>query len=54
MKKMKSHNAEKKLKRGTLWDFSTSTLSENIKKLKDPSVKFFFEKSLRAENTLRE
>ena len=28
----KSHNAEKKLKRGTLWDFSTSILSQNIKK----------------------
>ena len=29
----KSHNAEKKLKRGTLWDFSTSILSQNIKKM---------------------
>ena len=46
----------KKLKGGTLWSFSTSILSENIKKLKrDPSVNFFSEKkSLRAENTLRE
>ena len=32
---------------GTLWDFSTSILSETIKKLKgDPLVKFFFKKSL--------
>ena len=38
----------KKLKGGTLWDFSTSILSENIKKLKgDPLVNFF-------ENTLSE
>ena len=29
----KSHNVEK-LKEGTFWDFSTSILSENIKKLK--------------------
>ena len=29
----KSHNAEKKLKGGTLWDFSTSILSQNIKKM---------------------
>ena len=28
----KSHNAEKKLKGGTLWDFPTSILSQNIKK----------------------
>ena len=33
----KSHNAEKKLKGGTLWDFSTSILSQNIKKCRgDP------------------
>ena len=33
----KSHNAEKKLKGGTLWDFSTSILSQNIKKMQgDP------------------
>ena len=44
-----------KMKRGTLWNFSTSILSENIKKLKeDPLVNFFEKKSLRAENTLRE
>ena len=29
----KSNNAEKKLKGGTLWDFSTSILSQNIKKM---------------------
>ena len=43
-----SHNA-KKTERGdgTLWDFSTSILSEHIKKLKgDPLVKFFFQKKV--------
>ena len=53
---------EKKLKKapqcqkgGTLWDFSTFILSENIKKLKgDPLVIFFQKKSYRAENTLSE
>ena len=45
----------KKLKGETLWDFSTSILSENIKKLKgDPSVKKTQKKSHRAENTPRE
>ena len=47
----------KKTERGTLWIFSTSILSENIKKMMgNPSVKtFFFEKMYhRAENTLRE
>ena len=40
-----SHNA-KKLKRGTLWDFSKSILSQNIKKLKgDPFGKVFSKKS---------
>ena len=35
-----SHNAEK-TERGTLWDFSTSILSVNIKNLKrDPSGNF--------------
>ena len=29
----KSHIAEKKLKGGTLWDFPTSILSQNIKKI---------------------
>ena len=43
----KSHNAEKKLKGGTLWDFSTSILSQNIKKCSgDPLGKFFFEKKV--------
>ena len=32
--KKKFHNAEKKPKGGTVWDFSASILSENIKKLK--------------------
>ena len=37
------------------WDFATSILSENIKKLKGPFGEFFSEKkSHRAENTLRE
>ena len=39
----KSHNAEK-LKRGTLWGFSTSILSENIKKLKGGN--FYFRKKI--------
>ena len=45
----------KKLKGGTLWDFLTSILSQNIKKLKgDPLGKFFFEKkSHNAEKTER-
>ena len=30
----KSHNAEKKLKGGTIWDFSTSILSQIIEKMK--------------------
>ena len=45
----------KKLKGGTLWDFSTSVLSENSKKIEGGPIgeKFFFEKkSHRAENTL--
>ena len=44
MKKVfeKSLIMPKKTERGTLWDFSFSILSENIKKLKgDPSVIFF-------------
>ena len=47
----KSHNAEKKLKGGTLWDFSTSILSQNIKKKcrGDPlGKKIFFEKKSRS------
>ena len=39
----KSHNAEK-LKGGTLWGFSTSILSQNIKKLKGEN--FYFWKNL--------
>ena len=44
----KSHNAEKKLKGGTLWDFSTSILSQNIKKMQGGPFgeKFFEKKSL--------
>ena len=35
----------KKTERGTLWDFSTSILSQNIKKCRgDPLGKFFFRK----------
>ena len=42
----KSHNAEK-LKGGTLWDFSTSVLSENSKKIEGVLFgEIFFEKSL--------
>ena len=42
----KSHNA-KKLKRGTLWGFSTSILSQNIRKLKgDLLGQFFFRKKV--------
>ena len=42
----KSHNAEKKLKGGTLWDFSTSILSQNIKKNAGGTLwgKIFFRK----------
>ena len=42
---VKSHNAEK-LKGGTLWDFSTSILSQNIKKMQGGPFgeKLFFEK----------
>ena len=44
----KSHNAEKKLKGGTLWDFPTSILSQNIKKMQGGPLgeKFFSQKSL--------
>ena len=38
----KSLTMPKKTERGTLWNFSRSILSQNIKKLKgDPSVNFF-------------
>ena len=36
----------KKLKGGTLWDFSTSILSQNIKKLKWDPLRKIFRKSL--------
>ena len=52
----KSHNAEKKLKGGTLWDFSTSILSQNIKKNAGGALwgKFFSKKkSHNAEKTVR-
>ena len=53
----KSHNAEKKLKGGTLWDFSTSILSRNIKKNAAGTLwgKIFFskKKSRRAEKNER-
>ena len=45
----KSHSAEKKLEGGTLWDFPTSILSQNSKKVEggDPlKKKKFREKSL--------
>ena len=43
----KRNNAEKKLKGRTLWDFSTSILLQNSKKLKRAfrGEKSFFEKS---------
>ena len=41
----KSLNAEKKLKGRTLWDFSTSILSQNSKKLKG-ALWVFFQKNL--------
>ena len=46
----------KKLKGGTLWDFSTSVLSENSKKIEEGALwrNFFRKKSHKAENTLRE
>ena len=41
----KNSQCRKKLKGGTLWDFSTSILSQNIKKMQgDPSGKIFFRK----------
>ena len=39
----------KKLKRGTLWDFLTSILSQNIKKMQGgPFGEIFFEKKSRS------
>ena len=41
----KISQCQKKLKGGTLWDFSTSILSQNIKKMQgDPFGKIFFRK----------
>ena len=51
----KVSQCRKKLKGGTIWDFSKSILSKNIKKLKmGPfgETKVFEKKSHRAENTL--
>ena len=45
---LKSHNAEK-LKGGTLWGFSTSILSQNMKKLKKTKTFIFGKKSHNAE-----
>ena len=45
---LKSHNAEK-LKEGTLWGFSTSILSQNMKKLKKTKYFIFGKKSHNAE-----
>ena len=45
----KISQCRKKLKGGTLWDFSTSILSQNIKKMQgDPLGKNFFEKKSRS------
>ena len=45
---LKSHNSEK-LKGGTLWGFSTSILSQNMKKLKKTKIFIFGKKSHSAE-----
>ena len=45
---LKSHNAEK-LKGGTLCGFSTSILSQNMKKLKKTKIFIFGKKSHNAE-----
>ena len=49
----KSLTMPEKLKGGTLWDFSTSVLSENSKKIEGGTLwgVFFEKKSHRAENT---
>ena len=45
----KISQCRKKLKGGTLWDFSTSILSQNIKKCRgDPLGKFFSKKKSRS------
>ena len=43
----------KKTERGTLWDFSTSILSQNIKKLKKTKIFIFGKKSRSAEKNER-
>ena len=44
----KFHNAEKKLKGGILWDFLTSILSQNIKKMqRGPFEEKKFRKKIR-------
>ena len=46
-KNWKKFQIAEKTERGTLWNFSTCILSENIKKLKrGPFGEFFSEKSL--------
>ena len=49
---LKSHNAEK-LKGGTLCGFSTSILSQNMKKLKKTKIFIFGKKSHNAEKKLK-
>ena len=49
---LKSHNAEK-LKGRTLWGFSTSILSQNMKKLKKTKIFIFGKKSHNAEKKLK-
>ena len=49
---LKSHNAEK-LKGGTLCGFSTSILSQNMKKLKKTKIFVFGKKSHNAEKKLK-
>ena len=50
----KTHSAEKKLKGGTLWDFPTSILTQNSKKLKGgPFEGIFFEKKSRSAEKMK-
>ena len=51
---LKKLTMPKKLKGGTLWDFSTSVLSENSKKIEGGNTlgKFFSKKSLTAPKLL--
>ena len=49
----KSHNAEK-TERGTLWDFSTSILSQKIRKIESGTLLgIFFRKSHNVEKTMK-